>query len=155
SGIGIEAKLQALGVDVIGEGFHSGRESLRACEDEAVFVAAHLPAIVDHDLLIAGVLHAARNHRVRHGLNHFLADVAGELVSCVAAHGWSERNGVITRICSWGEDESQRKGKEKKSFAKKNIFHAGLPEVSARNDTGNLRFRGAVENDANFFESEE
>src|SRR5262249_53852598 len=42
-----------------------------------------------------------------------------------------------------------------KSFAKKNIFHAGLPEVSARNDTGNLRFRGAVENDANFFESEE
>ena len=62
--VGVDAELEALRVDVVGERLHARREPLRVGHDRAVGVAAHLPAVVDHDVLVAGVLHAARDQRV-------------------------------------------------------------------------------------------
>jgi hypothetical protein len=58
SGIGGETKLQPERVHVVGNSFHSVREALRIGDDVSVRIAAHLPAVVDVDVLIACVFHA-------------------------------------------------------------------------------------------------
>ena len=62
--VGVDPELEALRVDVVGERLHPRREALRVDHDRAVGGAAHLPAVVDDDVLVAGGLHAARDERV-------------------------------------------------------------------------------------------
>src|SRR5436853_484080 len=57
AGVGVEAELQSLGVDVIGKRLHSIWETVGVDHDGAVGGAADLPAIVNVDVLIAGVFH--------------------------------------------------------------------------------------------------
>src|SRR6185369_12847872 len=86
SGIGIDSKLQSFRMNVIGERFHSGRKSLRIGEDVSLCVSIDLPAIVDHEVNVTGVSHAAGYHRIRHFLDQLLADIAGKLVPTVPTH---------------------------------------------------------------------
>jgi len=75
-------------MNVISESFHSGRKSLWIRQDVSLRVSIDLPAIVDHEVDVTGVSHAARHHRVSHFLDELLAHVAGELVPTVPAHRW-------------------------------------------------------------------
>src|ERR1043165_3197914 len=90
--VGVETKLQAFRMNVVREGFHAGGKSLRIGLDVALRVAIDLPAVVDHEIDVTGVAHAARDHRVGHVLDQLFADVAGKLVPTVPAHrrGFSE-----------------------------------------------------------------
>ena len=86
AGIGIDAELQALRMHVVGQRFHAGGKVLGVGVDEAVRVAFAVPAVVDVHVLVAGVFHAARDHRVGGLADHLFVHVAGELVPAVPAH---------------------------------------------------------------------
>src|ERR1051325_1655365 len=62
-------------MNVIREGFHAGREAFWIGLDVALRVATDLPAIVDDEVDVAGVAHAACHHRVGHRLDQILAGV--------------------------------------------------------------------------------
>ena len=49
-------------------------------------IALHLPAIVDHDVLIAGVLHAGLDHGIGHLPDQVFAHMASEFVPAVPSH---------------------------------------------------------------------
>nr|GFC74764.1 hypothetical protein [Tanacetum cinerariifolium] len=85
--IGVDAKLEAFAVDVIGQRLHTRRKALGIGLNEALCIALAVPAVVDVDVGVAGVLHAASHHGISHFLNQFLIDVAGKLVPAVPAHG--------------------------------------------------------------------
>ena len=62
---GVDADLQALAVDVVGEGLHVGELLVRL--QHAVRVALPFPAVVDVDELVAVRREAARDHGIRGG----------------------------------------------------------------------------------------
>src|ERR1700756_5442207 len=72
----------------------AGRKSFRVGDDRALCIAAHLPAVVNIHILVAGRFHPAADHGVRHLSNEFVAHVAAELVPAVPSHGWSWRQGT-------------------------------------------------------------
>src|SRR5207237_10641443 len=59
--------------------------------------ARHPPGVVDHDVPIAGVAHAARHDCVRGLLNKLGAHVAAEMVPAVPARGRSAGEAVVER----------------------------------------------------------
>ena len=69
AGVGVDADLQAFGVDIIGQGFHAGGEAFFIDLNLAVFVALAVPAVVDVDVFVARVFHAGCDHSVGHVTN--------------------------------------------------------------------------------------
>ena len=105
---GIDAELKAFGVDVVGHVFHAVGEAFGVADDVAVGVAVDLPAVIDDDILVAGVFHA-RGHECVSGLHQQLfADVAAKAVPAVPSHGrgWTQgfksllRKGLRFRVLS-------------------------------------------------------
>ena len=86
AGVGVDTELETARMDVVRQRLDTRREFLRVGGDEAISIARAVPAIVDDDILIAGVAHSARDHRVRRRPHRLLVDVAGELVPAVPAH---------------------------------------------------------------------
>jgi hypothetical protein len=78
----------------LGQGFDPGGETLGVGHDLPGRIPLDLPAVIDHHVLIAGVLHSARHQGVGRSQNELLADVAGELVPAVPTHGRREREAV-------------------------------------------------------------
>ena len=91
AGVGVNSKFQADRMHVIGKRFDALRKTLRIGNDVAVRIARDLPTVVNHDVLIVGVLHAGFHHRVRHPTDQFVAHVAAKFVPGVPSHGRSER----------------------------------------------------------------
>src|ERR1019366_4083855 len=95
TGSGIDAELEALGVDIVGQGFHVGEFFVG--EDVAVFIAAGhpgafdhaalLPGVVDVDVDVAGLAHAGGSDGVGHPADGRVIDATGELVPTVPTHG--------------------------------------------------------------------
>ena len=100
-GIGINAEFQPDGVYVVCDGLHSIREPLRINDDGSVRVSRDLPTIVNHDVLIPGILHARLDHGVCHAAHQFIAHIAGALIPGVPSHGRREcqafGHGVLLR----------------------------------------------------------
>jgi hypothetical protein len=92
--VGVDAELQAFRVNVVRESFHAARKSDRISYDVAGRIAAHLPTVVDVDVLISGFLHAGCDHRIGDLFDQLLADVAGELIPTVPAHRRRPREAV-------------------------------------------------------------
>src|SRR5208337_3785942 len=86
AGAGIDAEFEALGMDVIGQGLHIGKFFVR--EDVAVFIAAGHPGAIDRAALFPGVVDIDIDvSGVGHAANRLVIDAAGELVPTVPAHG--------------------------------------------------------------------
>src|ERR1051326_3407633 len=96
--VGVDAKLQTFRMNVISERFHARRKSLRIGEYVSLRVATDLPTVVDHEVNITGVAHAARDHRIGHLLDELLTDVATKLVPTVPAHWRRFGEAVVERI---------------------------------------------------------
>ena len=56
-------------MDVIRERSYAGRKSLSDRRRYSIVIAAHLPAIVDDDVLVAGIFHAVCGHGIGDGLD--------------------------------------------------------------------------------------
>src|SRR5258708_9298215 len=141
--IRINSKFESVGVNVIAQRFHAGWKSLRVNPNISVGVPADLPAIVDHHVLIAGVLHSAGHHAVGHGLQEILADVASEFVPTVPAHRRSQGHAVIpcsSFIC--GKQNRQKANRENDRTTKPSKrFHFYASQTqNSRSDT--TRFPG-------------
>src|SRR5216684_1584153 len=113
AGVGVDAKFQALGMDVIGESLNAGGEIFGVGDDVAGIVAADLPAIVNDDVFVAGILHAAADEGVGGGFDEIFADVASETVPTVPAHGRGESQTILEGGRGWNarkksEEERQR-----------------------------------------------
>src|SRR6266404_310035 len=98
-------------MDVVGKSFDTGGESFRVGDDVSGSVAVELPAIVNDNVLVAGVLHAAANESVGGGLDEILVDVAGEAIPTVPAHGRSESQTVFQGAP--GRNGNQKREKQK------------------------------------------
>jgi hypothetical protein len=85
--IGIDAQFQAFGVDIVGEGSDTGWKFLRVRMDKSLGIALSMPAIVNIDILVPGILHAVRGHGISHPADDFLIHIALEFVPTVPAHG--------------------------------------------------------------------
>src|SRR5712691_7901956 len=107
--IGVDAEFQALGVNVVGESLDAGRESVRVGYDVAGGVAADLPAIVDDNVFVAGVLHAAGDKGVGGGLDEIFGYVAGETIPTVPAHGRGESETVFQGARGWNAKKKSEK----------------------------------------------
>ena len=103
SGAGVDADLEALGVDVVGEGLHV--RELGVGVQHAAGVALGLPGVVDVDVDVAGVLHAGGDELVGGVADVLVGDLVGKVVPAIPAHGRCQSN-LLRR--SW----SGRKGNE-------------------------------------------
>ena len=92
----VDARLEALGVDVVGEGLHVGETLVGV--DHALRVARlaaerwvggarlHRPAIINVHVLVAVIHHAAADHRVGGGAHDLVGHVALPHIPTVPAH---------------------------------------------------------------------
>src|SRR5260370_20448921 len=78
SGVGIQAEFQAFGMDIVGERLHARRKMFGIGHDVPVAVALHLPAVIDNNVLVAGILHAGGDHRIGTLPDQILTDVTAE-----------------------------------------------------------------------------
>src|SRR4029079_18088632 len=85
SGRGVDAELEALGVDVVGECFHVGEFGIGG--EDAAGVALAFPSVIDVDVDVASVFHARGDDLVGGVANVFIGDFAGQVVPAVPAHG--------------------------------------------------------------------
>ena len=118
-------------MDVIGEDLDAVGEILGVDDDVADGVAADLPAIVDDDVFIAGILHAAADEGVGCKLDEILGDVAAETVPTVPAHGRSESQTIFQGARRWNaKKNSEEKGqREATCFLHKRV-HENLSAYS-------------------------
>ena len=63
-GRGVDADLETLGVNVVGQGLHIGKA--RISDDISVGIAGTGPAFVDNDVFVARCSHSTGDHGVRH-----------------------------------------------------------------------------------------
>ena len=110
-------------MNVISESFHSGRKALRIGQDVSLSVSIDLPAIVDDEINVTGVAHAARHHRIRHLLNELLAHIAGKLVPAIPTHRRSLGESVIESM-----SVSETENKEHEERNAKASFHSYLTD---------------------------
>src|SRR5437660_1046043 len=129
AGVGIDAKFQAFGMDVIGEGLDAGGERLGVGDDIAGGVACDLPAIINDDVLVTGALHSAADKSIGGGLDEILGDVATETVPTIPAHGRSESETVIQGARGWNAKERSEEERQRETtyFFRKTIH----PTLSA------------------------
>ena len=73
-------------MNIIRQRLDAGRKFYGVRLDEALRVALALPAIINVDVLIAGVLHAVGRHRVGHRADNRFVHAGGEFVPAVPAH---------------------------------------------------------------------
>src|SRR5713101_7818512 len=109
-------------MDVVGEGLDAVGEILGVDDDVAGSVAADLPAIVDNDVFVAGVLHAAGDEGVGCRLDEILGDIAAETVPTVPAHGRSESQTIFQGARRWNAKKNStcaRPGGTQKRIPKK------------------------------------
>src|SRR3989442_9301714 len=86
SRVGVDAEFEALGVHVVGERLDAVGEARGIRHESSLRVTYHLPAVVDHDVPIPSVAHAARDHGVGGFADQPVRDVAPEVVPAVPAH---------------------------------------------------------------------
>ena len=123
--IRVDAELQTLRVDIVGERLYARRELLRVGYDVVLSVASALPEVVDEDIFVAGVAKSAFDHSVRCLADELFVDVSLEEVPCHPAHwrfrrklfAWS--GGVLGRSEERREAESCR---ENKRFVHNDLF---------------------------------
>ena len=92
AGTGVDADFQSLGVDVAGQRLHVGE--LFVGQDIPVGVAAGFPRVVDIDVDVARVAHAAGGDGVGHFAHALVVHPAGEFVPTVPAHRRGERQPI-------------------------------------------------------------
>src|ERR1019366_1111685 len=85
SGSRVDAKLEALGVNVVGQSFHV-REFVVGVKDTAG-IAFAFPGVIDVDVDVAGVFHPGGNDLVGGVTNVLVGNFACEVVPTVPAHG--------------------------------------------------------------------
>src|SRR5439155_313870 len=110
SRVGVDPELESLGMHVVSERLHAAGEAGGIGDDAAGPVARHLPAVVDHDVVIAGVAHAARDDCIRGFLDELGAHVAAEMVPAVPAHGRSAGQAVVERRRGGSAAEQRDRG---------------------------------------------
>jgi hypothetical protein len=74
---------------VIGQGFDPTGKSGGVRNNVPLGIAADLPAVINIDVLVARLLKATADHRVRYFADQLLAYLASKLVPTVPAHGRS------------------------------------------------------------------
>src|ERR1041384_1575247 len=97
AGIGINSQLQALRVNVIGEGLDAVRKADWIGDDRPIRIAADLPAVVDVHVLIAGLFHSTRCNSVHNFFDELLAHIAAKLVPTVPPHRGRSRKPVVNK----------------------------------------------------------
>src|SRR5207244_1561494 len=113
--VGVDAGLQALAVDVVGDGAHAAGPLTGVDGDVAVAVPGALPpALVDVDVPVAGGGESGRDERVDLLLDDVVIDLRGEAVPGGPAHGGG-RDGHLAgrrrlRRARLGEQEGGGRG---------------------------------------------
>ena len=85
--IGIDAQLQSLGMDIVGQRFDAGRKPCWIRQNFPLRIALlRLPEIINVDVLVARGFHAVGGHGVGGFADQLLADPALKFVPTVPAH---------------------------------------------------------------------
>ena len=85
---GIHSEFQPLGMDIVGKGFHAGRELFAIRHEAVVFVPfGFRPAVVDDDIFVPRGGKPRRNDVIRGLLHQLFVDLRSERVPRVPAHG--------------------------------------------------------------------
>src|SRR5205823_1672420 len=134
-----EAELEPLGMHVVRERLHATREADRIGHEPARRVAGDLPAVVDHEILIARVAHAALHHCVRRLPDELRADVAPKVVPAVPAHRRGAGETVIERagglVCH-GEPDARQINREARTNTAPLLSRAILPSPLSGTERG-------------------
>ena len=112
SGVRVEPEPESPGVDVIRERLHPAGKADSVRHEPASGVARHLPAVVDDDVLIAGVAQPVRRHGVGGFLDELGAHVAPEVVPAVPAHGRRAGHAVVEQRGRDAGEAQQRHGQD-------------------------------------------
>src|SRR5664280_2404149 len=76
-------------MDIISNIFHSVRKLILVCNYLTILIARYLPAIINNDILVSGVFHAAAYHCISHLQDEALTHIAIEFIPAVPSHGRS------------------------------------------------------------------
>src|SRR6185437_4573707 len=121
----VYAELESLAVHVVREGRNAMRAARGVRDDGSVSGARHLPAVIDHNVLVSGIAHSIRSHRVSRFTNQRFADVATKMVPAVPSHRWRQRESIVdvclTRLGSARTDQCERQYGYADAY-----LHAGL-----------------------------
>jgi hypothetical protein len=82
-------------MNVIRQRLHSGRKPLWVRQDVSLRIAIDLPAVVNDEVNVTRVFHAARYHGIGRLPDELLVNVAGKFVPTVPAHRRSSGEPVI------------------------------------------------------------
>src|SRR5580700_2263033 len=100
SGVGINAELQSLSMNVISEVLDAVRETLGIGDNRSIRLPAYLPAVVNVNVLVTSGLHPAADHGVGDLSNKLFAHVAAKLVPTVPTHHRSRSERCLRRAAS-------------------------------------------------------
>src|SRR5947209_2420544 len=123
--IRIQPELQPLPMHIVRERLHPRREVLRIGDDVALRIARHLPAIVDHEILIARVTHPARHHLVRGLAYQLLTHIASKLVPTVPTHRRGLRQSVVQPKPRHHTPQQNQRNRKPSSHSPK-IYHVSF-----------------------------
>ena len=96
-------------MDVVGESLHVGKFAVGV--DDALRVALTLPGVVNVDVDVSGVAHAAGDHGIGGGAHIGIVDLAGEVVPAVPSHGRRGGEGGGLGGCERNVSGYQKDGK--------------------------------------------
>ena len=89
TGPGVDANLEALGVNVVGQRLHVGEFAIGV--DVALSITLTLPGVVNVHVDVPGVFHAGGHHGIGGGADIRIVHLAGKEVPAVPAHGRRRR----------------------------------------------------------------
>ena len=104
----VDANLEPLGMDIIGQGLHVGKLVVRV--QYAVGVALAFPRVVNVHVDVSSVLHPGGDNLVGGSANVLVGHLPGEVIPTVPAHGGRLRHLCRGRDCG---DGSQGKNGER------------------------------------------
>ena len=101
--IGVDAELEALGVDVVGESLHAGGETLRIFNDNvSLLITVNLPAVIEVEVLVAELEESLLDHDIGSISGELLGNVAAEFLPGVETHLGLEAQAIVE-----GEGDSE------------------------------------------------
>ena len=123
--IRVDAELQSLRVNIVGERLYARRELLRVGYDVVLSVASALPEVIDEDIFVAGIAKSAFDHSVGCLAYELLVDVSLKEVPCHPTH-WRFRCKLLAWsggfFCRSEERREAENCRENKRFVHNDLF---------------------------------
>ena len=97
AGIGIDSELESKRMNVVHQSLDPAGKAFGVGNDVSTRIPFHLPAVVNHYVLISGVFDSRLDHGIGHLPDHVFTYIAAEFVPAIPTHGRRARQSLVLR----------------------------------------------------------